>query len=1778
LRLDDEVTAAAIASRPCHNTAGSDTAAPVQAHHAAYVMYTSGSTGRPKGVIVEHRNLANLWRHYHLRIYAEHMARTGQARVQVASTAPMSFDACWAPLLAMCAGHKLHLLDEETRNDPAALVAYIRHHGVDLLDTGPHYAAELLEYGVLEDDQVAGHPPVRTLIVGGDAVSESLWRRVREMPAVAGLNLYGPTENTVVALAGPFSSADVPVLGRVTTGVQAYVLDTGLRPVPPGITGELYVAGAQVARGYLGRPGLTAARFVACPFGDHGARMYRTGDLMRWRSDGNLEFLGRADDQVKIRGFRVELGEVEAVLERHPAVDRAVAVVREDRPGDRRLFGYVVARAGAEPAAVREFAARMLPDYMVPAGVIVVDALPLTANGKIDRRLLPVPDLSPVVSRPPRTAHEELLCGLFADVLGVGQVNIDDDFFQLGGHSLLAVQLISRIRSAAEAEVSIRELFEAPTVAGLAQRLRRGGTGLRPMLAPHECPGRVPLSFAQQRLWFLAQFEGASATYNVPLVLSLAGALNRGALEGALGDVVRRHGSLRTLFPAVDGEPYQRVLSPDEAVLSVTWSEAGADELPARVMQACRYAFDLAEELPARADVFITGTGEHVLVLVMHHIACDEWSMGPLSRDLVAAYAARLNGTAPEWDELPVQYADYALWQREMLGTEDDPDSAVARQAAFWRQALAGLPEAVVLPTDRPRPAVASHRGETVDFAVGAQVHARLRALAQRAGVTPFMVVQAGLAVLLTRLGAGTDIPLGVPVAGRADRALEDVVGFFINTLVLRTDTSGDPSFDELLARVRDADLAAFQHGDLPFERLVEILNPARSPARHPLFQVMLTFQQAPEADYTMPGLQVQERASSIGAAKFDLTFTVQERFAGGGSPAGLDCALTFATDLFDEATAVLLAQRFVRVLERVAADPGTAVSRVELLDRAERDLILRGWNDTAAPVPTPGLLHQVAAGHDPDQVAIRFRGSTTTELTYSQLDHRSNRLAHALIEAGIRPGHVVALLLERGPGLLIAQLAVMKAGAAWMPLDPQNPPARLAFQIRDAAAPLVLTTTGLASVAGQAGQADPAADKPARWLLDDPHCQASIDAQPSGPPDSDVRPDDAAYLLYTSGSTGVPKGVLVAHRSAYAYCQNAVRLVGATAADRIAQVANTTFDVTIFDCFATLLAGATLVSAPREVITDTDAFTALLREEQITLSYLPPAILTVLDPRQLAGRALRTVFAAGEPLPAEQANRWSRPGLALHNSYGPTETTVICTSYRCPGTPLEGPVPIGRALPGHRAYVLDEHLLPVPAGVCGQLYIAGTGVAYGYLHQPGLTAQRFLPDPYGNQPGQRMYATGDLARWRSDGNLEFLGRADDQVKIRGFRVELGEVEAVLERHPAVDRAVAVVREDRPGDRRLFGYVVARAGAEPAAVREFAARMLPDYMVPAGVIVVDALPLTANGKIDRRLLPVPDLSPVVSRPPRTAHEELLCGLFADVLGVGQVNIDDDFFQLGGHSLLAVQLISRIHAKLGSRLSLPSFFNDPTVTGVAAVLAAGSGEEHNGNAALVVLKPDGAKPPLFCLQPVTGLRRCYAGLTPYLSDRPIYELPAFSAAQNRERAEALTEIVSGYIARIRKVQPSGPYHLLGWSLGGSIAHAIACAFQGQGEEVAMLAMMDSYPPANDAPVDKVGPQAIAELLRREGSTVTAPDLEFITALAGTSTLLHRAISAAPPKRFAGPLLFFTAALTRETPRTAERWAPYVSGPIENHDVEVGHFDMIQRRPLAEIAQILSAALQ
>ncbi|MFJ9777921.1 condensation domain-containing protein, partial [Kitasatospora sp. NPDC101157] len=874
------------------------------------------------------------------------------------------------------------------------LATTIAHGGV----TAAWLTAGLFNVMATEDPQTfAG---LREVWTGGDIVSAAAVRRVLEAcPGLRVVNGYGPTETTTFATHHPVAAAAelagaVPI-GRPLPNTRTYVLDDTLRPVPAGVPGELYIAGAGLARGYVGRPVLTAERFVACPFGEPGSRMYRTGDLVRWTTTGELEFVGRTDDQVKVRGFRIELAEVEAAFTAHPAVRQAFATVRQDQPGDKRLVAYVTGTAALDE--LRVFVAGRLPAYMVPAAVVTLDALPVTPNGKVDRRALPAPDYSGTATgRAPRNATEQTLCELFAEVLGTAEPSIDDNFFDLGGHSLLATRLASRIRTALGTELPIRTLFDSPTVAGLAQHLGEGRTPLRAALAARERPELVPLSYAQQRLWFIDQFEGPSALYNTPFAIRLTGEVDAAALAEALGDLVDRHEVLRTLFPNADGRPHQLVAEGLRPHLTVT-PVGDRTELAGLLDRAVGEAFDLAVELPLRCTLFSLSAEEHVLLVLMHHIASDGWSVAPLFRDLAAAYRARTAGAAPDWRPLPVQYADYTLWQRELLGAEDDRDSLLGRQLSFWQQALADAPEELALPYDRPRPATPTHRGELVEFAIGCELHRGLTELAADSRASLFMVLQAAVAALYTRLGAGTDLPLGTPTAGRTDEALDDLVGFFVNTLVLRTDTTGNPTFRELLERVRRTDLDAFEHQDLPFERLVEQLNPTRTPARHPLFQTVIALENQAKAPDTFGDLPCAELEFDLGVAKFDLSFGFTEL----SGPGGLSGSIEYAADLFDHATVATLTERLLRVLDAAVTDPDTPIGAIEILSAAEREQLLTGWAgpDTGLPSAAVPELFEAQAAATPDAVALVFGGE---ELTYAELNARANGLAVQLLESGV--------------------------------------------------------------------------------------------------------------------------------------------------------------------------------------------------------------------------------------------------------------------------------------------------------------------------------------------------------------------------------------------------------------------------------------------------------------------------------------------------------------------------------------------------------------------------------------------------------------------------------------------------------------------------------------------------------------------------------------------------------------------------------------------------------
>ncbi len=1042
-------------------------------------------------------------------------------------------------------------------------------------------------------------------------------------------------------------------------------------------------------------------------------------------------------------------------------------------------------------------------------------------------------------------------------------------------------------------------------------------------------------SFAQERLWFLDRIKRPGESHNSPVAVRLRGKVDAAALEAALADVVVRHESLRTGFVEADGRPYQKVLDARAAVPELRVVACDSAEVRELVEVGARAAFDLASGHPLRASLLEVGSEEHVLILVVHHIATDGWSQGLLLRDLAEAYAARLDGKAPAWAPLPVQYADYALWQRELLGREDDPESLLSRQLAYWRQALAGLPQELALPTDRPRPPVASLRGETVRFELDARLHARLLEVGRECRATLFMVVQAGLALMLSRVGSGEDVALGAPVAGRSDSSLDDLVGFFVNTLVLRTDVSGNPSFRELVGRVRDADQAAFDHQEVPFEQLVEALNPVRSTTRHPLFQVMLVLQNNAEVRLDLPGLECEFLAVDEGTASFDLTWELAELSADGGGPGGIAGSLEFATDLFDQRTAENMVARFVRVLEAVAADPDARVGQVDVLAPQERDLVLTRWNATGRAVPQRCLpeLFEAQAARTPDAVAVVFE---ETELSYRQLDERASRLAHHLIGLGIGPERLVALALPRSELLVVALLAVLKAGAAYLPLDVEYPAERIGTMLADADPACVLSVSGSLL---------PACVAPV-ILLDAPEVARSVAAWPAtSPSDADrirpLTPRHPAYVVYTSGSTGVPKGVVLQHGNLVNYCTWAAQFFGLTVRDRVLQFTTVSFDVHAEEIYPALASGASIVLMPDAAalprLLPTPAFQAITVIE-LTPSYLHELLIAGREVRWPA--ALRLMIAGSESLPAGFLALWrERFGNAvpLLNVYGPTECSVTSTAGWL-AEHSDGSV-IGRPVGGTRVFVLDGFLQPVPSGVAGELYIAGEGLARGYLNREGLTAGRFVACPFGS-PGERMYRTGDVVRWLSDGQLEFLGRTDDQVKLRGFRIELGEIEAVLSRHPLVDRAAVVIREDHPGARRLVAYVVPRSGADlqKAELRADVAAALPDYMVPTALITLDTLPLTSNGKLDRRALPVPDYAAdSTGRIPRTAREVALCEVFTEVLGVGQIGIDDSFFDVGGYSMLALRLIRAINERFQTTLALSTVFEHQTVATLAPLL-------------------------------------------------------------------------------------------------------------------------------------------------------------------------------------------------------------------------------------------------
>ncbi|WP_225835905.1 non-ribosomal peptide synthetase [Streptomyces sp. NK08204] len=1485
----------------------------------AYVIYTSGSTGRPKGVEIEHRSLAGLVR------WTTDTFGAAPGR-RVALLAGVGFDAAaWELWPALATGATVCVPDETVRLTPALLQRWLTERRV----TGTFVSTPMLE--ALAALDWSEPTSLEYVLTGGDAL---------RLPAGLCLpfrvvNNYGPTESTVVTTSAEVvPGTAVPPIGRPVRGTFVYVVDRHGRPVPTGVPGELLVGGAGLARGYRGRPGQTAQRFVTADVDGTPRRVYRTGDRVRWLADGQLEFLGRLDDQVKLRGHRIEPGEIEAVLLAGPDVAAATVVVREDAPGDKRLVAYVVPSADGtvRSEALRGRLRRELPDFMVPSAFVTLERLPLTPNGKVDRRALPVPEprASAAGGPAPRTETERVIAAVWSQVLGTEVTGVDDNFFELGGHSLLATQVTSRLRDALGVEVPVRDLFAAPTVAGLAAAVAElaadGTAGAERIAAADRTGGPLPLSFAQQRLWFLDQLEPGSAEYAVPFALRLSGALDTAALDAAVTRLVARHEILRTRFLAgEDGEPAQ-VVDPPAPVRAAVHDLRHIADPGERQEEAQRFAraeaarpFDLAAGPLLRVHLVRLADDEAHLLLTVHHIACDGWSEPVMARELREGYRAATTGTLPEERKLPVQYADFSVWQRQRL-TGD----VLEGQLAYWRERLAGV-EPLELPTDRRRPAGRPRGGDTVTFEVSAAVATGLRKAARSGAASLYMVLLAAFQVLLAKYGRQDDVTVGSPVAGRNRAETEDLIGFFVNTLVLRTDLSGDPAFTELLDRVKDTALGAYDHQDLPFERLVEELAPDRDPSRNPLFQTMFVLQNTPDQHgWSLPGLDVEPFTVTLPDAKFDLTLMMSEHPDG-----GLRGALEYRTDLFERDTVARLADHLGTLLETVAREPGARLSRLCLLTAEERRRTVVEWNDTATAFPDTATLHGLFeewAARQPDTVAVEGPQGT---LTYGELNARANRIAHHLrTRYGVRPDMPVAVCLERGPDLVTAVLGVLKAGVPYVPMDPDYPAERLAYMVRDTATPVVLT--------GSAHTGRLPSDVPLLLLDED---TATLAGEPDTDPPPVAAPHHLAYLIYTSGSTGRPKGVQVEHRSVVNLVHWTAREYGLEPGQRIALLAGVGFDAAAWELWLGLTRGATCCVTTETVRLTPHLLRDWLCEQGVHATFLSTPMLEALAALPWpADSTLDYVLTGGDRLRMPPR---ARLPFRVVNNYGPTETTIIVTSTVV--EPGDAVPPIGRPIPNVLTFVVDQHGRPVPVGVPGELLVGGVPVARGYRGRPELTEERFTAYE-AEGLSTRVYRTGDLVRWRPDGQLEFLRRIDNQVKIRGNRIELGEIEATLLTRPGIAEVSVVVREDTPGDKRLVAYLVPTGADAPstADLHAHLKRFLPDYMIPAAFVTLERLPLTANGKVDRAALPAPDHQ----RPelgteytaPRNSVERAVTTVWQELLGIERVGVHDNFFQLGGHSLLATQVASRLRKALRVDVPVRAVFDAPTPAQLAQVIA------------------------------------------------------------------------------------------------------------------------------------------------------------------------------------------------------------------------------------------------
>ncbi|MEF2052699.1 pyoverdine non-ribosomal peptide synthetase PvdD [Pseudomonas aeruginosa] len=1653
--------------------AESDPLPTLSADNLAYVIYTSGSTGKPKGTLLTHRNA--------LRLFSATEAWFGFDERDVWTLFhSYAFDfSVWEIFGALLYGGRLVIVPQWVSRSPEDFYRLLCREGVTVLNQTPSAFKQLMAVAC-SADMATQQPALRYVIFGGEALDlQSLrpWfqRFGDRQPQL--VNMYGITETTVHVTYRPVSEADlegglVSPIGGTIPDLSWYILDRDLNPVPRGAVGELYIGRAGLARGYLRRPGLSATRFVPNPFpGGAGERLYRTGDLARFQADGNIEYIGRIDHQVKVRGFRIELGEIEAALAGLAGVRDAV-VLAHDGVGGTQLVGYVVADSAEDAErlreSLRESLKRHLPDYMVPAHLMLLERMPLTVNGKLDRQALPQPDasLSQQAYRAPGSELEQRIAAIWSEILGVERVGLDDNFFELGGHSLLATRVISRVRQEQQLDASLKALFERPVLEAFAQGLERTTDAVSTIpLADRQQP--LALSFAQERQWFLWQLEPESAAYHIPSALRLRGRLDVDALQRSFDSLVARHETLRTRFRLEGGRSYQQV-QPAVSV-SIEREQFGEEGLIERIQAIVVQPFDLERGPLLRVNLLQLAEDDHVLVLVQHHIVSDGWSMQVMVEELVQLYAAYSQGLDVVLPALPIQYADYALWQRSWMEAGEKE-----RQLAYWTGLLGGEQPVLELPFDRPRPARQSHRGAQLGFELSRELVEAVRALAQREGASSFMLLLASFQALLYRYSGQADIRVGVPIANRNRVETERLIGFFVNTQVLKADLDGRMGFDELLAQARQRALEAQAHQDLPFEQLVEALQPERNASHNPLFQVLFNHQseiRSVTPEVQLEDLRLEGLAWDGQTAQFDLTLDIQE------DENGIWASFDYATDLFDASTVERLAGHWRNLLRGIVANPRQRLGELPLLDAPERRQTLSEWNPAQRECAVQGTLQQrfeEQARQRPQAVALIL---DEQRLSYGELNARANRLAHCLIARGVGADVPVGLALERSLDMLVGLLAILKAGGAYLPLDPAAPEERLAHILDDSGVRLLLTQGHLLErLPRQAGVEVLAIDG---LVLDG---YAESDPLPT------LSADNLAYVIYTSGSTGKPKGTLLTHR-------NALRLFSATEAwfgfderDVWTLFHSYAFDFSVWEIFGALLYGGRLVIVPQWVSRSPEDFYRLLCREGVTvLNQTPSAfkqLMAVACSADMATQqpALRYVIFGGEALDLQSLRPWfqrfgdRQPQLV--NMYGITETTVHVTYRPVSEADLKGGLvsPIGGTIPDLSWYILDRDLNPVPRGAVGELYIGRAGLARGYLRRPGLSATRFVPNPFPGGAGERLYRTGDLARFQADGNIEYIGRIDHQVKVRGFRIELGEIEAALAGLAGVRDAV-VLAHDGVGGTQLVGYVVADSAEDAErlreSLRESLKRHLPDYMVPAHLMLLERMPLTVNGKLDRQALPQPDasLSQQAYRAPGSELEQRIAAIWAEILGVERVGLDDNFFELGGHSLLLLMLKERIGDTCQATLSISQLMTHASVAEQAACI-----EGQARESLLVPLNGRREGSPLFMFHPSFGSVHCYKTLAMALRDRhPVKGVVCRALLGAGREVPEWDDMVAEYAEQLLQEHPEGVFNLAGWSLGGNLAMDVAARLEQRGRQVAFVGWIDAPAPVRvEAFWNEIGP--------------------------------------------------------------------------------------------------------